>query len=55
MLADARTVLDRFGPLPMDEGDYALAAAEPGMEVHPPEPFSYGAWFQQVATGLADG
>ncbi|MFB7172504.1 contact-dependent growth inhibition system immunity protein [Streptomyces sp. NPDC056254] len=39
--------------LPLDEGDYALAAAELGMEVNPPEPFSYGAWFQSVATSLA--
>lgn len=41
--------------LSLDEGDYALAAAELGMEVGPPEPFSYGAWFQSVATTLADG
>ncbi|MFF8018919.1 contact-dependent growth inhibition system immunity protein [Streptomyces sp. NPDC007929] len=41
--------------LPLDEGDYALAAAELGMEVGPPEPFSYGAWFQSVAATLADG
>ncbi|KMO99556.1 contact-dependent growth inhibition system immunity protein [Streptomyces roseus] len=41
--------------LPLDEADYALAAAELGMEVAPPEPFSYGAWFQSVATGLARG
>ncbi|MEU5160481.1 contact-dependent growth inhibition system immunity protein [Streptomyces sp. NPDC020875] len=40
--------------LPLDEGDYALAAAELGMEVGPPEPFSYGAWFQSVAVRLAD-
>jgi hypothetical protein len=39
--------------LPLDEGDYALAAAELGMEVGPPEPFSYGAWFQAVAVTLA--
>lgn len=39
--------------LPLDEGDYALAAAELGMEVGPPEPFSYGAWFQSVATTLS--
>jgi hypothetical protein len=39
--------------LPLDEGDYALAAAELGMEVGPPpEPFSYGAWFQAVAATL---
>ncbi|MFF3217080.1 hypothetical protein ACFYYB_41495 [Streptomyces sp. NPDC002886] len=30
--------------LPLDEGDYALAAAELGMEVGPPDPFSYGTW-----------
>ncbi|MFE6838492.1 contact-dependent growth inhibition system immunity protein [Streptomyces sp. NPDC057705] len=41
--------------LPLDEGDYALAAAELGMEVNPPEPFSYGAWFQTVATTLTAG
>ncbi|MFJ4691143.1 contact-dependent growth inhibition system immunity protein [Streptomyces sp. NPDC088766] len=41
--------------LPLDEGDYALAAAELGMEVGPPEPFSYGAWFQAVAVTLAGG
>ncbi|MGW8767356.1 contact-dependent growth inhibition system immunity protein [Streptomyces sp. NPDC055815] len=39
--------------LPLDDGDYALAAAELGMEVGPPEPFSHGAWFQSVATALA--
>ncbi|MEV0413469.1 contact-dependent growth inhibition system immunity protein [Streptomyces sp. NPDC050448] len=39
--------------LPLDETDYALAAAELGMEVSPPEPFSYGAWFQSVAMTLA--
>ncbi|MFF3729803.1 contact-dependent growth inhibition system immunity protein [Streptomyces sp. NPDC002476] len=39
--------------LPLDEGDYALAAAELGMEVGPPEPFSYGAWFQSAATTLS--
>ncbi|MFI1129952.1 contact-dependent growth inhibition system immunity protein [Streptomyces althioticus] len=39
--------------LPLDEGDYALAAAELGMEVGPPEPFSYGAWFQSLATALS--
>lgn len=41
--------------LPLDEGDYALAAAELGMEVNPPEPFSYGAWFRTVATTLTAG
>ncbi|MFF5308578.1 contact-dependent growth inhibition system immunity protein [Streptomyces massasporeus] len=41
--------------LPLDEGDYALAAAELGMEVGPPEPFSYGAWFQSVAATLTGG
>ncbi|MGA5201124.1 contact-dependent growth inhibition system immunity protein [Streptomyces variegatus] len=41
--------------LPLDEGDYALAAAELGMEVGPPEPFSYGAWFQAVAATLTGG
>lgn len=40
--------------LPLDEGDYALAAAELGMEVGPPEPFSHGAWLQSVATTLSD-
>lgn len=39
--------------LPLDEGDYALAAAELGMEVSPPEPFSHGAWFQSLATTLS--
>jgi hypothetical protein len=38
----------------LDEGDYALAAAELGMEVGPPEPFSHGAWFQSLATTLSD-
>ncbi|MFI2631137.1 contact-dependent growth inhibition system immunity protein [Streptomyces collinus] len=41
--------------LPLDEGDYALAAAELGMEVGPPESFSYGAWFQAVAATLTGG
>lgn len=41
--------------LPLDEGDYAVAAAELGMEVNPPEPFSYGAWFQSVAATLTGG
>lgn len=41
--------------LPLDEGDYALAAAELGMEVGPPEPFSYGAWFWAVAATLSGG
>ncbi|MBX9365335.1 contact-dependent growth inhibition system immunity protein [Streptomyces sp. WAC04114] len=41
--------------LPLDEGDYALATAELGMEVGPPEPFSYGAWFQAVAATLSGG
>lgn len=41
--------------LPLDEGDYALAAAELGMEVGPPEPFSYGAWFRAVAATLSGG
>ncbi|MFD3648028.1 contact-dependent growth inhibition system immunity protein [Streptomyces cyaneofuscatus] len=39
--------------LPLDDGDYALAAAELGMEVGPPEPFSHGAWFQSLATTLS--
>jgi hypothetical protein len=39
--------------LSLDEGDYALAAAELGMEVGPPEPFSHGAWFQSLATTLS--
>lgn len=39
--------------LPLDEGDYAMAAAELGMEVDPPEPFAYSAWFQSVATRLS--
>jgi hypothetical protein len=37
----------------LDEGDYALAAAELGIEVGPPEPFSYGAWFESVAMTLS--
>lgn len=41
--------------LPLDEGDYAMAAAELGMEVNPPEPFSHGAWFRTVATTLTAG
>ncbi|MFB7057960.1 contact-dependent growth inhibition system immunity protein [Streptomyces vinaceus] len=47
--------LNELLALPLDEGDYALAAAELGMEVSPPEPFSYGAWFQSVAMTLARG
>ncbi|MGW0390295.1 contact-dependent growth inhibition system immunity protein [Streptomyces sp. NPDC003042] len=39
--------------LPLGESDYALAAAELGMEVEPPAPYSYGAWLQSVATGLS--
>ncbi|MFH9138652.1 contact-dependent growth inhibition system immunity protein [Streptomyces sp. NPDC017524] len=39
--------------LPLDEGDYALAAAELGMEVGPPEPFSHGAWFPSPAATLS--
>ncbi|MFI8102351.1 contact-dependent growth inhibition system immunity protein [Streptomyces sp. NPDC086023] len=39
--------------LPLDEPDYALAAAELGMEVGPPEPFSYVVWFRVVAEQLA--
>ena len=39
--------------LPLDDGDYALAAAELGMEVDPPEPLSCGAWLQSVATRLS--
>ncbi|MCF3165944.1 hypothetical protein IPZ64_03250 [Streptomyces violaceoruber] len=39
--------------LPLDEGDYALAAAELGMEMSPPEPFSHGAWFQSLAGTLS--
>lgn len=39
--------------LPLSESDYALAAAELGMEVEPPPPFSYGPWLQSVATDLA--
>ncbi|MEU2154547.1 contact-dependent growth inhibition system immunity protein [Streptomyces sp. NPDC019396] len=39
--------------LPLDEADYALATAELGMEVGPPEPFSYGAWLQSVALTLS--
>ncbi|WP_374198596.1 contact-dependent growth inhibition system immunity protein [Streptomyces sp. ISL-111] len=39
--------------LPLDEGDYALAAAELGMEVSPPEPFSHGAWFHSLAATLS--
>ncbi len=34
-------------------GDYALAAAELGMEVNPPAPFSHGAWFRSVAATLS--
>ncbi|MEU0342462.1 hypothetical protein ABZ092_26755 [Streptomyces bobili] len=44
---------DRLLALPQDGGDYALAAAELGMEVGPPEPFSHGAWFQSLATRLS--
>ncbi|MCP3818374.1 contact-dependent growth inhibition system immunity protein [Streptomyces sp. A3M-1-3] len=39
--------------LPLGESDYALAVAELGMEVDPPEPFSYGAWLTSVAADLA--
>ncbi|MEO3843531.1 hypothetical protein [Streptomyces sp. B22F1] len=39
--------------LPLDEGDHALASAELGMEVGPPEPFSHGAWFQSLADTLS--
>lgn len=39
--------------LSMDEGDYALATAELGMEIGPPEPFSHGAWLQSLATTLS--
>ncbi|MFF0534450.1 contact-dependent growth inhibition system immunity protein [Streptomyces coelicoflavus] len=45
--------LNELLALPLDEGDYALAAAELGMEVGPPEPFSYGAWFQLAVTMLS--
>jgi hypothetical protein len=47
--------LHELAALALDEGDYALAAAELGMEVGPPEPFSYGAWFQAVAATLTGG
>ncbi|MFI1937471.1 contact-dependent growth inhibition system immunity protein [Streptomyces purpureus] len=46
--------LNELLALPLDESDYAVGAAELGMEVAPPEPFSYSAWFQSVATRLAD-
>ncbi|SCD74270.1 MULTISPECIES: contact-dependent growth inhibition system immunity protein [unclassified Streptomyces] len=39
--------------LPLDEGDYALAAAELGTDVGPPEPFSHGAWFPSQAATLS--
>ncbi|MER6325262.1 contact-dependent growth inhibition system immunity protein [Streptomyces coelicoflavus] len=39
--------------LDRDESDYALAAAELGMEVSPPEPFSLGTWFRLLTTTLS--
>ncbi|MFD8409917.1 hypothetical protein ACFV1G_35160 [Streptomyces anulatus] len=39
--------------LPLNEGDYALAAAELGMKVGPPEPFSHGVWFQSLTATLS--
>lgn len=39
--------------LPLDEGDYALASAELGMEVGPPERFSHSAWFQSLVDTLS--
>ncbi|MCX5391758.1 contact-dependent growth inhibition system immunity protein [Streptomyces sp. NPDC055103] len=45
--------LNELLALPLDESDYALAAAELGMEVAPPAPHSYGAWLQSAATELS--
>lgn len=39
--------------LPLDDGDYALAAAGFGMEIGPPEPLSHGAWYQSLGTTLS--
>ncbi|MFI1398848.1 contact-dependent growth inhibition system immunity protein [Streptomyces sp. NPDC020681] len=38
--------------LPLDESDYALAVAELGMEVDPPEPFAPGGWLAELANSL---
>ncbi|MFF8606227.1 contact-dependent growth inhibition system immunity protein [Streptomyces sp. NPDC015346] len=38
--------------LPLDESDYALALAELGMEVDPPQPLSPGAWLAELADRL---
>ncbi|WP_435598850.1 contact-dependent growth inhibition system immunity protein [Streptomyces anulatus] len=45
--------LNKLLALPLNEGDYALAAAELGMKVGPPEPFSHGAWFQSLTATLS--
>ncbi|WP_424891485.1 contact-dependent growth inhibition system immunity protein [Streptomyces sp. XH2] len=39
--------------LPLDEGDYALAVAELGMEVDPPAPYSPSGWLVLVAERLS--
>lgn len=39
--------------LSLDEADYALAAAELGMEVAPPEPLSFEAWLRSIASTLS--
>ncbi|MFI5637606.1 hypothetical protein ACIA8H_09290 [Streptomyces goshikiensis] len=49
----SQDIVDEFPDHEAAVADYALATAELGMEVHPPEPFSYGAWFQTVATVLS--
>ncbi|MCG0065421.1 contact-dependent growth inhibition system immunity protein [Streptomyces tricolor] len=41
--------------LDLDEADYAQAAAELGMEVDPPAPYSPSGWFTLVADRLAGG
>ncbi|WP_406718575.1 contact-dependent growth inhibition system immunity protein [Streptomyces althioticus] len=39
--------------LSLNEADYALAAAELGMEVAPPEPLSFEAWLRSIASTLS--
>ncbi|MEU8546678.1 contact-dependent growth inhibition system immunity protein [Streptomyces roseoverticillatus] len=39
--------------LPLDEGDYALAVAELGMEVDPPAPYSPSGWLVLVTERLS--
>ncbi|TQK52442.1 hypothetical protein FBY35_2877 [Streptomyces sp. SLBN-118] len=41
--------------LPLDESDYALALAELGMEVDPPEPLAPGGWLEELAGRLRRG